>query len=158
MGRRLAGSKKPLCAWGGSAGAHWATLAATRANYNCVIAIGLPTLLVPGGDTKSATTLESLIQVAFGNKKQRKRWSPIPFVKRLQGPVLTSTSANDLLTPPANARQLKRANPSKVQVQILALGSVNCPFGHGTADCQAVEAFSRQELAFVERARKALKP
>lgn len=131
----------PVCAYGESAGGHWALmLAVARPGIACVIAAAAPTDFA---DT-AALGLRDLAQAALG--PDLVDLTPLGFAPAITAPTLFAAGFDDRLVPPGQAGRMAAAVGGPARVVELPPGSE--PWMHGTAAPEAIARLHATERAF----------
>lgn len=129
----------PVCAYGESAGGHWALiLAVLRPDIACVIALAAPTDFAD----PAALQLRQLGELTLG--PDLLPLSPVYFAPLITAPTLLASGFDDRLVPPDQARHLAAGLGGPVEVEELGPGSER--WMHGTASGSAISALVAAEL------------
>jgi acetyl esterase/lipase len=129
----------PVCAYGESAGGHWALmLAVLRPDIACVIALAAPTDFAD----PAALVLRELGERSLGTELTE--LSPVYFAPLITAPTLLAVGFDDRLVPPDQGRHLAETLGGPVTVAELGPGSRR--WMHGTASPEAVAALIDAEL------------
>lgn len=107
--RRSLPRRKPICAWGQSAGAHLSLLLAERLKFDCVIAEAGPMLLT---ETPAAWDLPDVVHTlalrTFGRSRLA-AYSPLLANTGLRTPTLLGHATNDKTVPVGQSRAYRDA-------------------------------------------------
>jgi acetyl esterase/lipase len=129
----------PVCAYGESAGGHWALiLAVLRPDIACVIALAAPTDFAD----PAALPLRQLGERTLG--PELVDLSPLNFAPLITAPTLLAAGFDDRLVPPDQARHMAAAVGGPVEVEELGPGSER--WMHGTASASSISALIDSEL------------
>jgi acetyl esterase/lipase len=129
----------PVCAYGESAGGHWALmLAVLRPDIACVIALAAPTDFAD----PAALLLRDLGLRALG--PDLVPLSPAYFAPLITAPTLLAAGFDDRLVPPGQAERMAAALGGASRVMTLGPGSQR--WMHGTASASGVADLEAAEL------------
>jgi acetyl esterase/lipase len=145
--RRMVGPRMPICATGGSAGAHIALMLAVRhPDLDCVIALGGPTDLPALAKEASGKTGNELATSAFGSGDLAK-YSPALHGGQIKAKVLLAYAANDPIVPVQQGYLMKKADPDAT-LTVLPAGPI--PFVHSGISVAAKQQVTQQQLDFLQ--------
>lgn len=135
--------EEPVCAYGESAGGHWALLlAAAEPSIDCVIAVAAPTDLTAGlGDG-----LDTVAGLVFGELAGD--YSPIRYASRIGADVLLPYGSDDTLVPAAQGAHMASALRSR-KLTVLPAGGRK--WIHGTASGSAIRRLHQLERRWLAR-------
>ena len=163
--RRRVPSRGVICAWGSSAGGNLALLlAAWRPALACVISEAGPidllswpeqTAWAPPGVSPHVGPVyayQHFMLPTLGRANLR-RFSPVYYARRIRARLLLGCSTFDYWCPPAQPRELQRADPKGTTVMFLpgAPSSTPTNFTHANVTAAALLAWQRAELRLLAR-------
>jgi dipeptidyl aminopeptidase/acylaminoacyl peptidase len=134
-----------ICAYGASAGGHWALLLAIkRPSLDCVVSAAGPADLRLALRTDPRGILSKSVRAAFGVLLPR--FDPWRYGRRLRAPTLLEYAENDRLVPPTQGAALLRTAPNATTV-VLSAGTA--PFVHSAVDGRELHSLHRRERALL---------